>query len=52
MQNRITDTSEKWDRRHDEPQPVGEILHELLALYEQRYPNIQIMVVETNASAV
>jgi hypothetical protein len=52
MQNRISDTSEKWDRQNDEPQPVGEILEELLSLYERRFPDIQIMVVETSATAV
>ena len=52
MQNRIRDISEKRDRQNDRPQPVGEILHELLALYERRFPDIQIMVVETNATAV
>ena len=41
------------DKRHDdEPQPVGEILEELLAQYEARFPGIHISVVETAATAV
>ncbi len=38
--------------RDGEPQPVGEILEELLAQYEARFPNIRITVVETAAAAV
>ena len=40
------------DERDDEPQPVGEILEELLAQYEARFPGIHITVVETAATAV
>ena len=39
------------DERDKEPQPVGEILEELLAQYEARFPNIHITVVETAATA-
>ena len=46
MQNRISDITERRDRRDDEPQPVGVILEELLAQYQQRFPDIHIMVVE------
>jgi hypothetical protein len=35
-----------------EPQPVGEILEELLAQYQQRFPNVQITVVGTAATHV
>jgi hypothetical protein len=52
MQNRITDIIERRDTRSDEPQPVGEILEELLAQYEQRFPDIHITIVETTATAV
>ena len=52
MQNRISDISDKRDRQNDEPQPVGEILHELFALYERRFPDIHITVVEATATAV
>ena len=52
MQNRISDTGERRDTRDDEPQPVGDILHELLAQYERRFPDIHITVVETTATAV
>ena len=40
------------DERDGEPQPVGEILEELLAQYEARFPNTRIVVVETAATAV
>ena len=40
------------DERDGEPRPVGEILEELLAQYEARFPNIHITVVETTATAV
>jgi hypothetical protein len=40
------------DKQHDEPQPVGEILEELLAQYEARFPGIHVSVVETAATAV
>ena len=51
MQNRISDTTERQDRR-EEPQPVGVILEELLGQYERRFPDIHITVVETTATAV
>jgi hypothetical protein len=40
------------DLRYDEPQPVGEILEELLTQYEAKFPNVRITVVETAATAV
>ena len=40
------------DERDGEPQPVGEILEELLAQYEAKFPGIHITVVETAATAV
>ena len=40
------------DERDGEPQPVGEILEELLAKYEARFPGIHITVMETAATAV
>ena len=52
MQNRISDTTERRDRQEDEPQPVGDILEELLAQYERRFPNLHITVVEMAATAV
>ena len=52
MQNRISDTTERRDRRDDEPQLVGELLEELLAQYERRFPDIHITVMETTATAV
>ena len=40
------------DEQSGEPQPVGEILEELLAQYEAKFPDIHITVVETAATAV
>jgi hypothetical protein len=40
------------DKREDEPQPIGEILEQLLAQYEAKYPNTCITVVETAATAI
>ena len=51
MQNRISDTTEGREWGDDEPQPVGVILQELFAQYEQRFPGIHITVVETAATA-
>jgi hypothetical protein len=52
MQNRISERAEmqRYDGRSDEPQPVGEILEELLAQYERRFPNLHITVVETTTA--
>jgi hypothetical protein len=40
------------DERDNEPQPVGEILEELLTQYEAKYPGVRISIVETAATAV
>jgi hypothetical protein len=52
MQNRISDLIEEQSRQDNEPQPIGEILEELLAQYERRFPGIRISVLETAATAV
>jgi len=44
MQNRSTEFQE---RRDGEPQPIGEILAELLARYQSRFPGVRIAVVQT-----
>ena len=46
MQNRISNTE---NRRGGEPQPIGEILAELLAQYQDRFPAADISVVQTPA---
>ena len=46
MQNRITRFQE---RRGGEPQPISEILAELLARYQSRFPGVGIAVVQTPA---
>jgi hypothetical protein len=52
MQNRISDLIEPptCDRRNSGPQPVGEILEELLAQYERQFPDIRIAIVETTTA--
>jgi hypothetical protein len=52
MEYRIGVFEEDFDRREDrgsEPQPIGEILAELLAQYQARFPEMQLCVVETAA---
>ncbi len=44
MQNRIAGIQE---RRGGTPQPIGEILAELLARYETRFTGAKIIVIET-----
>ena len=46
MQNRITRFQE---RRGGEPQRIGEILANLLAQYQDRFPGVRIAVVQTPA---
>jgi hypothetical protein len=56
MNNRIAafleDTREIPRQPNDEPRAIGEILSELLAQYQRRFPDIRIAVVETPAEAV
>jgi hypothetical protein len=37
-------------KNHREPQPIGEILSELMAQYQARFPAVHIRVVETPAA--
>jgi hypothetical protein len=48
-----TDTTLCGDERErgGEPQPIGEILQELLAQYEARFPEINVVVVDAAATA-
>jgi hypothetical protein len=53
MNNRIADLLEDSpETRENEPHPIGEILEELLAQYERRFPGVRIAVVETPANAI
>ncbi|MGO8688031.1 MAG: hypothetical protein ACLQLG_00200 [Thermoguttaceae bacterium] len=36
----------------DEPQPIGKILAELLARYQERFPGVRIALVETSDVAI
>ncbi len=54
MNDRMTlsrEVPESLDRRGEGPQPVGEILAELLALYQVRFPEARVVVVETPVAA-
>ena len=51
MENRISGFYEDRDGHDDGPQPIGEILAELLAQYEVRFPEVNIAVVETPVAA-
>jgi hypothetical protein len=50
MENRISTWFEEEPK--DEPQPIGEILEELFDIYEARFRNVKIAVVETPAGAI
>jgi hypothetical protein len=39
-------------RRVDDARPIGEILEELLARYQARFPNLYVAFVETPANAL
>jgi hypothetical protein len=56
MENRISalldPVSETPDRRSQDARPIGEILEELFAQYQTRFPGIRIAVVETPANAL
>ena len=56
MNNRISTFLEDWPEtsheRNDEPHPIGEVVEELLAEYERRFPGVRIAVVETPATAI
>lgn len=45
------DRRELQDDRRCEPLPIGEVLSELFARYEARYPDLQIAVVHATAEA-
>ena len=49
MRNRISELQDVRGRRDDGPQPIGAILAELLAQYEDRFPEAHISVVQTPA---
>jgi hypothetical protein len=56
VNNRIStfleDQPETQNDRKEEPQPIGEILEELLAQYQRRFPDLGIAVMETPVSAL
>jgi hypothetical protein len=54
MNNRISHVENKNTDRDDrrEPQPIGEVLAELLAQYQARFPEVRITVAETPTTAI
>jgi uncharacterized protein len=56
MENRITtrleDLPETRNRCSTDAHPIGEILEELLAQYQARFPGIQIAIAETPVNAL
>ena len=56
MNNRISrlveDSPESREKRNDDARRIGEILEELLAQYQRRFPGVRIAVVETQANAL
>jgi hypothetical protein len=51
ISNRINEIAARQDGR-TEAQPIGDILKQLLAQYEARFPEIRVTIVETSAMAV
>jgi hypothetical protein len=48
MDNRISTLPDDFHEREGRgPQPIGEVLAELLTQYQVRYPEIHVTVVET-----
>ncbi len=55
MENRIfpfPSDSERQEERGDDPLPLGEVLTELLAQYQVRFPEVRIEIVETPAATI
>jgi DNA-binding transcriptional LysR family regulator len=44
------DEPDRRERQGDGPQPIGEILAELLAQYQRRFPEVNLILVETPAA--
>ena len=51
MKNRIYDLEEGRIERRDEAPPIGAILEELFARFEEEFPGSKIIVLETEATA-
>jgi len=48
----ILEYNSGWEEdRGSEPQAIGEILAELLAEYERRYPEVNVTVIEAPSAA-
>jgi hypothetical protein len=54
MKNRVTEIenrNQELDNRQ-QPQSIGQVLAELLAQYQARFPEARIAIVETSAAAI
>lgn len=52
MENRITQIDDRRPQSSDIPPTIGQVLAELLAQYQVRFPQVQITLVETPAAVV
>ncbi len=50
--SRHEDSRRAGNDRDRDPRPIGEVLAELLARYERRFPGVRIAVVQTPTEAV
>jgi hypothetical protein len=51
MYNVVSDLEGDFQKRNEGPQPIGEILAELLAQYDARFPEARIVVAESPVAA-
>jgi hypothetical protein len=49
MNQRIRNLTNRDEEHRDQPRPIGQILAELLAQYQVRFPQVRIAVLETPA---
>ena len=52
MNNRISELVERKEGDDGRPQPIGEILAELLLQYQVRFPEARIAVLETPVDVI
>jgi hypothetical protein len=52
MQTMLENSPETPRRSLNDAHPIGEILEELLAQYQARFPGLRIAIVETPATAL
>jgi DNA-binding transcriptional LysR family regulator len=52
VENRITQFDDRREQPADIPPTIGQVLAELLAQYQVRFPQVRITLVETPAAVV